>query len=337
VRKTSALLADGRRIIYFDDRDDPPHYTADSRQIEAVTTRSELRHDPLLDEWVVIASHRQGRAHLPPREQCPLCPSTPSQPTEIPSSSYDVVVIENRFPTFAGRCEVVCFTSEHDASFASLSGRRVRTVLEAWVDRTLELSSLGGVEQVFCFENRGREIGVTLSHPHGQIYACPSVTPRTARMLSVAARHAASSGTNLFDGVVAAESMAATRVVARSSHWIAFVPAAARWPFEVHLYPNARVPDLPALGDAARDDFAVVYLDVLGRLDRLFGVPMPYVSAWHQAPVRQGRELFGLHLELFSTRRAPDMLKHPAGAELAMGMFINDIQPERAAELLRQA
>ena len=130
----------------------------------------------------MIAAARQDRTFLPPADQCPLDPSAPGRPTEIPADSYDVVVFENRFPSLReplGRCEVVCFTSDHDASFAQLTPRRVRTVLEAWVDRTQALSALPETRQVYCFENRGEEIGVTLHHPHGQIYAFPFVTPRT--------------------------------------------------------------------------------------------------------------------------------------------------------------
>jgi UDPglucose--hexose-1-phosphate uridylyltransferase len=143
---------------------------------------------------VVIAAARQDRTFLPPADQCPLDPSGPGRPTEIPADNYDVVVFENRFPSLAeplGRCEVVCFTPDHDASFAALSPRRVRTVLEAWVDRTQALGALPETRQVYCFENRGEEIGVTLHHPHGQIYAFPFVAPKLAQMVTQAREYAA--------------------------------------------------------------------------------------------------------------------------------------------------
>src|SRR5439155_4247417 len=157
-----------------------------------------------------------------------------------------------------GRCEVVCFTADHDSSFAALPPRRVRTVLDVWADRSTELAALPGVEQVFCFENRGREIGVTLAHPHGQIYAYPFVTPRTRRMLESAERYRERTWRNLFADLLAAERADGSRLVASGQWWTAFVPAAARWPFEVHLYPHRRVADLPALDDAERDEFARV-------------------------------------------------------------------------------
>jgi UDPglucose--hexose-1-phosphate uridylyltransferase len=356
VYPTATRLSDGRELVYYDewpgvDRSDP-----DRRELERTRTTSEIRYDVLVDQWVVIASHRQGRTHLPPTTECPLCPSRDGRLTEVPARDYDVVVFENRFPSLAqdaepvlgqgedqpflrrpgtGRCEVVCFTSDHDTSFAQLPPRRVGTVLEAWTDRTRVLSALPGVEQVFVFENRGEEIGVTLSHPHGQVYAYPFVPPRTLRMIATAERHRATLGSCLFCDVVAAEQAMKVRVVTSSSRWLAFVPHAARWPFEVHLYLRRHVDDLTGLDEVERAEFPEVYLDVLGRLDGIFGTQMPYIAGWHQAPVTVGKGLAHLFLQVFSIRRAPDKLKYLAGSESAMGVFINDISPERAAEMLR--
>ncbi len=356
MKVTSGRLADGREIVFFDRADDAERLVVDKRDLPVVETRSEVRYDVLADEWVAVTAHRQGRTHLPPADQCPLCPTRPDHLTEIPERDYDVVVFENRFPSFAtdvpdvagqvddplfarrparGRCEVVCFTSDHTGSFAALSVEHARLVVDAWAHRTQALSQLDVVQQVFCFENRGQEIGVTLHHPHGQIYAYPFVPPTSERMLAAARRHRDETGENLFAEVLAAELRAGTRVVWQSEHWAAFVPAAARWPVEVHLYPRRQVADLSALDDAERDDLAVSYLQLLRGLDALFGVPLPYIAGWFQAPVREHRDLAWLHLRLFSIRRAPDKLKYLAGSESAMGAFINDITPEDMAARLR--
>ncbi|MEV1113177.1 galactose-1-phosphate uridylyltransferase [Micromonospora sp. NPDC049751] len=358
MKRTAINLADGRELIYFDENDDAVRDQPDRRDLPPPPPASQLRYDPLTDEWVAVAVHRQTRTFLPPANECPLDPSEGDRLTEIPAPNYDVVVFENRFPSLSGRvadepgeitpftpvrpgqgrCEVVCFTSDHNASFASLPPRRVRTVLDALADRTEVLGELPGVEQIFCFENRGVEIGVTLHHPHGQIYAYPFVTPRTRALLAAARRHAErTGGGNLYADVLAAERAAGDRVVTENEHWTAFVPAAARWPFEVHVAPRRVVPDIPALDDGERDAFGPLYLDLLRRFDGLFDMPMPYIAAWHQAPVRIDRELGHLHLQLFSIRRAKDKLKYLAGSESGMGVFINDISPERAAELLRAA
>ncbi len=349
VKKTSTRLADGRELIYYDLSDDIVRDAADRRPLDATVTTSEIRRDPLLGDSVAVASHRQGRTYHPPADECPLCPSEGERLSEIPDASYDVVVFENRFPSLAGdsgRCEVVCFTSDHDASFADLSERQARLVLEAWTDRTSELSHLPSVDQVFCFENRGAEIGVTLQHPHGQIYAYPFTTPRTALMLrQVAAHKEATGGENLFDAVLERE-LAEERVVLEGEHWAAFVPYAAHWPYEVHLYPKRRVPDLLGLDEAARTEFPQVYLELLRRFDRIFGEgepPTPYIAAWHQAPFGALEEFdgvtrddFALHLELFTIRRTSGKLKFLAGSESGMNVFINDVPPERAAERLRE-
>ena len=345
--KNAARLADGREIIYFDERPGLGRaQVPDRRDLRGPTGQDadrngELRFDLLLGEWVAFAGQRQHRTFLPAAGSCPLCPSRPGSSTEIPAASYDVVVFENRFPalTGPGRCEVVCFTDVHEASFASLSPQRVRTVLTAWADRTVQLGRMDGIEHVYCFENRGEEVGATLHHPHGQIYALPFVPPRTRQLLSRVAAHRASTGGNLFDDLLAAELADGRRVVARNEHWTAFVPAAARWPFEVMLFPAQRVPDLAALSEAARAAFAEIYPDVLRRLDSLFGLPMPYMAGWQQAPAREpeARPEFGLFLQVMATRRAPDRLKFMAGTETGAGVWSNDVLPETAARMLTEA
>jgi UDPglucose--hexose-1-phosphate uridylyltransferase len=337
--KTTATLSDKREIVYFDESPDTGRAAvADTRGLpEPAWAPPEIRTDPFTGESVVVAAQRQDRTYHPVESECPLDPSTASRATEIPAYSYDVVVFENRFPSLRnphGRCEVMCFTPDHDSSFASLTPQRVRTVLAAWIDRTVTLGALPEVQQVYCFENRGEEIGVTLHHPHGQIYAFPFVTPRTQQMIAQAKAHP-----GLFDRLVQAELDDQHRVVARNEHWVAFVPPAARWPFEVRLFPLTRVPDLSVLSEEQQEAFGPIYLKVLRGLDRMFGAPMPYIAAWHQAPARDeaARGKFAAHLQVFSVRRAADKLKYLAGTESGMGVWINDIVPEEAARRLREA
>jgi galactose-1-phosphate uridylyltransferase (family 1) len=228
----------------------------------------------------------------------------------------------------------VCFTDDHDRVFAELGHDRARLVVDVWADRTETLSALEGIEYVFPFENHGEEIGVTLSHPHGQIYAYPYLPPRVEQIQSSIRRHREATGGDLFAEVVAAE-RSGPRVVTANEHWTAFVPAATRWPYEVQLFPTRRVPDIPSLTDEERDAFVDAYLDVLGRFARRMDTPMPYIASWNQAPVRAGREDWWLHLQVFSFRRAPGKLKYLAGSESGMGAFITDTNPEDVAEQLR--
>ncbi|TCN49253.1 UDPglucose--hexose-1-phosphate uridylyltransferase [Rhodococcus sp. SMB37] len=350
MRQTVTQLADGRELIFFDDTEPYVGGAAtraahDRRELPTVVATSEVRIDPLTGDPVTFAAHRMDRTFLPSIAECPLCPTRPGASTEIPADDYDVAVFENRFPALSsgdgstgGRCEVVSFTADHDARFADLPVTRARTVIDVLASRTAALSSLPGVQQVFCFENRGVEIGVTLEHPHGQIYAYPFLPPRTQTLLDRARDHHERTGRSLQRDILDAERHTGTRVVWSGEWWTAYVPTAARWPIEVHLAPHRDVPDLTALVDAERDELALAYRGLLGRVDRFFdGLDrVPYIAAWHQAPVGDGREHGRLFCQIFSLRRAPDKLKYLAGSESAMGAWISDTTPERIAERLRE-
>lgn len=356
VTRTVRSLADGREIAYYDAIPGHPRDSVDRRRLEDAPTHTELRRDPLLDEWVVVAGHRQARTFLPPTSECPLCPTHDDQLTEIPESDYEVVVFENRFPSLTqhvpagdpvpgdpttrqgfGRCEVVCFTSDHGSSLAQVAPERLRLVLEAWIDRDRVLSAIPGVEYVFVFENRGMEIGVTLSHPHGQIYAYPFVPPRDQQMREAARAYRERTGRPLYADVIAAEEQDGTRIVHDGEHWIGFVPRAARWPFEIQLFTRRPITRLTQLTEEERAEFSTMYLRMLRSLDAVLGVQMPYIAAWHQAPVHTDDDDSRLFLEVFSLRRAAGKLKYLAGSESAAWVWINDISPEQAAEAIREA
>jgi UDPglucose--hexose-1-phosphate uridylyltransferase len=359
--KRATVLADGRELIYFDDADTTlgPDRAVDARILDPRPTSAIMRQDVLTGEWVSIAAARQNRVFLPPADRDPLAPQSAQNPSEVPSL-YDVAVFENRSPSFGpaladatnaprglddlaalgigrtrtsvGRCEVVCFSPEHEGSFGTQTPSRARTVIEAWADRTAALSALPGVEQVFPFENRGEAIGVTLHHPHGQIYAYPYITPKTQRTLDAID----STAPDLFQRTLDFE-RASERVVLTGEHWTAFVPFAARWPIEVHLLPHRQLPDFAALDDGERDELATLYLRLLRGVDALYDSPTPYIAAWHQAPVHRGRDTFRMHLQLTSPRRAADKLKYLAGSESAMGAWVGDVPPELAADNIRKA
>ena len=358
ITKREYRLADGRELIYFDDADTTlaADRKPDARILDPRPLTATMRQDPLTGEWVSIAAARQNRVFLPPVDQDPLAPATDSNPSEIPDN-YDVAVFENRSPSFGpeltgenaprglgdlatiglgrtrtsvGRCEVVCFSPAHEGSFGSQTPSRARTVIEAWADRTAALSALPGVEQVFPFENRGEAIGVTLHHPHGQIYSYPYITPHTSRLIDSIDKF----GPDLFEQILETE-RASSRVVLSGKHWTAFVPFAARWPIEVHMLPHRQVPDFTATNDAERGELASLYLTLLRGIDKIYETPTPYIAAWHQAPVNVKRDEIRLMLQLTSPRRSKNKLKYLAGSEAAMGAWIGDVVPEDAAELVR--
>lgn len=352
VRRTDAALADGRALAYYDRPGAPPRSAIDTRPPGEAAEASQLRRDMLTGEWTIVAAHRQDRTFQPMRQGCPLCPSSPGHATEIPAPDYQVVVFDNRFPSLApddtpaaetellrpgiGRCQVVCFTDDHDARVADLDADRTLLVVQAWADTVRGLRADPHLVSCLVFENRGPEIGVTLSHPHGQVYAYPFVPTRERLLLDAATRHRAETGRALALDLARQEEHDGERLLAATDHWTAHVPFGARWPFEMRLTPRRDVSALDGLEPDEAADFAVLYPRLLRALDDVYGVPMPYVAAWHQAPLN-GEHASQLFLEVFSTRRAPDRLKYPAGSESAAGAWINDIAPERSAAMLREA
>jgi UDPglucose--hexose-1-phosphate uridylyltransferase len=357
IKKVSAKLFDGRDIHYFDDAgsSQSSEKKPDLREAADRPTLAQLRQDPLNGEWIAVAAHRHTRAFLPPSHLCPLCPTTAENFSEIPDN-FDVAVFENKNPAFGaitngaaipdlsatanatlgetkpavGRCEVVVFSPEHDGSLGQMPVSRVLTVLEALADRTDELQRLPGVKQVFPFENRGQEIGVTLHHPHGQIYSYPYITPRTQKLMEMVSKNPA-----LFDEILAFEK-SSERVLIETDSFLAYVPFAARWPMEAHLLPKRHVANHAELSSDERAELAGVYSKLLRTFETVYETPSPYIAAWHQAPLSEGAKNLRLQLQITSPRRASDKLKYLAGSESAMGAFIADIPAETIAGQLRQ-
>jgi len=358
--------ADGRYLVYysFGDRDETGAEAASSpEKPEVARARAgmhapQMRWNPALRQWIVVASHRQERTFLPAAENCPLCPTTDARfPTEIPESHFDVVAFENRFPSFVdaagpvpkieddlygsrparGRCEVVVYTPEHSSSLADQSVRQVREVVEVWADRYRELGALDGVKYVFIFENRGEEMGVTLHHPHCQIYALPFVPPVAQQELASSRDHRARTGECLFCRILAREAEEGSRIVFQSRAHVAFVPFYARWPYEVHVYPRRHTPSLEEMDGAGREDLARTIRTVAMKYDSLFGFPLPYVMVMHQRPTDGGdHDHYHFHIEFYPPHRTGDRLKYLAGVELGAGVFLNDTEPEEKARELRE-
>jgi UDPglucose--hexose-1-phosphate uridylyltransferase len=319
-----------------------------------------MRWDPTLEEWVAYATHRQDRTFLPPAEYCPLCPTRPGGfPTEVPRESYDIVVFENKFPSFtpgapdpdepgmpltptaAGRgvCEVVLYSDRHDTTLAGMDEKRIRNLVHVWADRYEELGAREEVAYVFIFENKGEAIGVTLHHPHGQIYGYPFVPPRPQRELRAAKAYRERTGNCLHCDLLAEEHADGRRIVAKGEHFTAFVPFYAHYPYEVHLYARRCAPSIADLDAAERADLARVLKRLLVGYDNLFGFSLPYVMLMHQAPT-DGEDHAGLahfHIEFYPPNRTAEKLKYLAGSEQGAGSFVVDVLPEDTARQLREA
>lgn len=316
---------------------------------------SELRFHPFLGQWVITATHRQDRTFLPPDDFCPLCPTRPrAEPTEIPFDTYDIVVFENRFPSLAtpapepsveggpltpvlpssGVCEVVCYSEDHFATFATLPRVQVRKLTRVWRERYLELAAREEVDYVFIFENKGKEIGVTLTHPHGQIYAYPFIPPVPARELERERQHQHDTGHTLFESWLATE-LGGPRVVDANDLFVSVVPFFARFPYELWVVPTEPIRHLGELDARGLDLLADALHRVSQAYDRLFGFSLPYIMAMHQEPATPGYGFTRLHVEFTPPHREANKLKYLAGSEAGAGAFINDTLPEASAERLR--
>jgi UDPglucose--hexose-1-phosphate uridylyltransferase len=356
VKKIRVDRADGRYLyLYAFERAMPEIAAAveEARDGEQI----ELRWNALLGEWVIVSTARQGRTFLPPDEFCPLCPTVPNSgfATEIPAADFEIAVFENRWPSFrpdapavadvsplerraraAGLCEVVVYSPDHAGTLASMTPAEVRRLVDVWSDRYGELSARPEVKYVFIFENRGKEIGVTLTHPHGQVYAFPYVPPRVAREHGTAASHAEVTGRCLQCDLVAEELSHGRRIVGEARGFVAYVPFAARVPYEVHVAATAHRASLRDLGDAERDGLAAILRELQATYDALWGFAMPYTMSMHQAGA-EARPGDHLHIEFLPPYRTRDKLKYLAGVETGAGTFINDTSPEEKAAELREA
>ena len=347
--------ADGRKLLLYRHGLPPDDLAAPSPAgSAALPPNAHLRWHPLRREWVAYASHRQHRTFLPPQEYNPLAPMRdPEVPTEVPAGNWDVAVFDNLFPALTmaasqppalgvptrpgkGVCEVVVFTQDPAASLGTLPLWHLELLIDVWADRYRELGAIPEVQYVYPFENRGVEVGVTLHHPHGQIYAYPFVPPVPARELSEQRAYYEAHGCGLMEDFVKREVAEEVRMLYDGPTAAAFMPVCARYSYEVWVAPKRPAESFAALTAAERRDFARALKTVLLKFDRLWQRPFPYILAFHQAPTDGAPHPEAhLHAEFYPALRMRDRLKYLAGSEIGAGVFTADTFPEQKAEELR--
>ncbi|MGZ3795257.1 MAG: galactose-1-phosphate uridylyltransferase [Pseudobdellovibrionaceae bacterium] len=317
-----------------------------------------LRWHPLRGEWVAYAAHRQNRTFLPPKEYSPLAVTrSPELPTEMPAGDYDIAVFENLFPSMTsraedspelsiptqpgkGHCEVVVFTQDPNTSLGALPPDHIRLLLEVWADRTRVIGAREEVKYIMPFENRGVEMGVTLHHPHGQIYCYPLVPPIPQRMLEMQSLYFTKNQRGLVEDLVQDEvqkqEQKKGRLIHQEGSVVAFIPPWARYPYETWIAPKRRVAWLHDLNSQELTDFAKTLKTVLLKFDNLWNKTFPYLMVLYQAPTDgASHEESHVHIEIFPPLRTKDRLKYLAGTELGAGFYINDTLPEEKAAELR--
>ena len=349
---------DGRRLTLYSRQPIDASLAAPSPFAEPLNAAPHLRWHPLRGEWVTYAAYRQGRTFLPPPEYNPLATTVrPDNPTEVPAGAWDVAVFDNRFPSLglpadpgppppgmivptapaAGACEVVVFDQDPQGALGRLPLSHIELLMQVWGDRTERLGARADIQYVLPFENRGAEVGVTLHHPHGQIYAYPVVPPVPARMQQVAAEHHAQHGKGPLALLIEGERREGVRMLYEGPHAVAFVPVCARYPYEVWVAPIRNVPGFAQLEPAERADLARALKTVLMKYDALWQRPLPYLMAWYQAPTDgQPHPEMHLHAQIYPPYRTKDRLKYLAGTEIAAGLFAMDALPEDKAKDLQQ-
>lgn len=320
---------------------------------------SELRWNPLLEEWVVTATHRQERTYHPPPNYCPLCPTAPGGfPTEVPAENYEIAVFENKFPSFRtpppipavegnelhpvttsdGVCEVVLYSPEHNTTLADQSVEHIYHLVRVWRDRYESLSARKEVKYVFIFENKGEVIGVTLAHPHGQIYAFPYIPPKIEKELAASRAHFERTARCLICDVIADEKQDGRRIVYENEAFLAVIPFYARYPYEVHLFAKRHLQAMSDFTSAEEWALAQMLKTVLMKYDHLFGFSFPYMMVIHQRPT-DGVDYgyYHFHIEFYPPHRTATKIKYLAGVESGAGTFINDTLPEEKAAEMRAA
>jgi UDPglucose--hexose-1-phosphate uridylyltransferase len=363
--KTGVAMGDGRTMNYYDfaARDAQPEYLPLHQEAAAahpptgprtMPHPSEMRWDPTRAEWVVYSAHRMSRPNLPSPDACPLCPGI----LEIPLN-YQVVIFENRAPalsnahqtstlvidpardifelyqTARGHCDMVVYSQEHNSKLPLMPVNEIYCLVEAWRDRYRELVNLPNVRFVAILENKGRDAGMTLDHPHGQIYAMPFLPP-----IQKAKWEQTQAQPELWKRVVEKELRDQERVIAETEYFLAAMPFYSRFPYEVHIWAKrSGVCSLLEMTPQEHRELAGMLKHITQRYDNLwpgnkFGFPT--LMLMHQLSNLNGCENFRFHIEFYPLQRSPDKLKYRASIETGTGTFLNDALPEAQAEELRK-
>ncbi len=346
--------SDGRKITLYSRYPIEEGTIAPSPSDQPIQANPHLRWHPLRGEWVAYASYRQQRTFMPPEEYNRMAPTKDLEfSTELPAGRYDVAVFDNRFPSMTltagkppesivetlpanGACEVIVFTQNPAVSLGDLELNHLELILQVWADRICLLGKIPQIQYVLPFENKGIEMGVTLLHPHGQIYAYPFLPQVPARMFYCQRTYYLHYRRGLLQDMIKEEIADKQRIIYLDEEVVAFVPACARYPYEVWVAPIQQVASFHHLAERQRRGLAKALKTVLLKYDGLWNRPFPYLMAWYPAPTDgNAHPEWHLHAQIYPPYRDRDHLNYLAGTELAAGMFVNETLPEEKAKELQ--
>lgn len=315
----------------------------------------ELRWNPLLATYTMVAANRQDRPHLE-KGSCPFCIGSGKVP-----DAYDILVYDNDFPVLKekpdqtevhkerffknapakGKCEVILYSSDHNESLGNLPLQKIEKLIELWADRFRELSADEEIAYIFPFENKGEEVGVTMHHPHGQLYAYSFVPFRVKTILDNARAYYEEKGQNLFDDWLRAELEDESRIIWKGAHFVAFLPYFTDYPYGVCILPYRNIQNTTALKLEEKRELAGALKKVLQAFDALFDRPFPYMKCIFQNPVnveeyKNSSAYFRFHIQFFPPLRAADKIKWMASSETGAGASANPLCVEETAGKLRK-
>lgn len=346
MEKKSFIKPDGRNLHLYSQNKITGDFKIQSPQ-GPIEINPIKRWHPLRKEWVIYASHRQNRTFLPPKNYSPLNPSDDENfPTELPIGNYDIAVFDNLFPsmtfnptkqtghdlTSSGNCEVIVFTQDPESSLGNLELSHINLILEVIADRTTEIQKNSQIKYVMPFENKGVEMGVTLHHPHGQIYAYPFIPPVIETFNESFKSFYQDNHFPLLEKIIKDEIQDDKRVISKNDHALAFIPSFARYPYETWIAPTRPVQYLSDLNKEELQSFGKTLKETLMKFDQLWQRPFPYLMILYQAPVNSGNvDHWNFFIQITPPYRNKDRLKYLAGTELGAGTFVNDSLPEEKA------
>lgn len=314
---------------------------------------AELRYNPLIKDWVMIASHRQNRPQMP-KDWCPFCPGSGKVPEHFTVYEYD-----NDFPALSqnppipddvatelyktkeayGKCEVILYSPEHTVTLPELSVEHIRELVDLWTSRFEELRKDERIKYIFIFENRGDVVGVTMPHPHGQIYGYSYIPKKLELELASCKEYKEEKGECLICDIVKNEKEFGKRVIIENEDFITFLPFFADYPYGVYVAAKGHVQNLTQFSDRQKDNLAKILKETTGTLDSLFDYTFPYMMCMHQDPVNgeDASEYYHFHIEFYPPMRSADKQKFNASSETGAWASCNPTAPEEMAEQLKKA
>jgi len=314
---------------------------------------AELRWHPLIKDWVIIASHRQNRPQMP-RDWCPFCPGSGKVPDE-----YDVLKYDNDFPALSqnppepdnvptklykmteayGKCEVILYSPNHTTTLPELPVNHIKKLVDLWTERFIELRKDQRIKYIFIFENRGEIVGVTMPHPHGQIYGYSYIPKKLELELASCKEHYERNKTCLICDMNNDEMEFKQRVIFENEDFVVYLPFFTEYPYGIYISSKRHIQNLAQFTEREKLNLAKTLKDATGTLDSLFDYQFPYMMCMHQDPVNSGdfSDYYHFHIEFFPPMRSRDKQKFNASSETGAWAHANPTKPEEKAEELRAA